>query len=367
MPRFLYHKTESVKFQVHKLILVVAVFAFAAGNYSCSRKSDSWTSRTFHSKTSQFNPYFNGEQAFIEGVDAAKKSHVDDYDEILQVYQWGSEQAAVAIAPQMDRTLEKCTKVITEHSMLIRGKQKNIYVVKSYLLIGKARFFKYEFFPALETFNYIIQQFSKDKKAADIVAEAQLWAGRCQIMIGNQSSAEAYFQELLESKRVNKKLKSDISASMAQSQINTKQYENAIESLTDAIENGPNKQMRIRWTFIKAQLYERVGNNFDASKAYKEVVRLKPSNYDMLFTAQLNRAKNFDVYMESSNIVYRELNKMLEDKKHRVPRPDLLCYGRGCACRRRVRQSRSIFKEIDTCQCKKQRAKRAKLFKDCRC
>jgi Tfp pilus assembly protein PilF len=103
---------------------------------------------------------------------------------------------------------------------------------------------------------------------------------------------------------------------MAQSQINTKQYESAIESLNDAIENGPNKQMRIRWTFIKAQLYERVGNNFDASKAYKEVVRLKPSNYDMLFTAQLNRAKNFDVYMESSNIVYRELNKMLEDEKN---------------------------------------------------
>ncbi len=246
----------------------------------------------------------------------AQKSHVDNYDDILFVYQWGTPEAATAIAPQMDRTIEKCTKVIKEHSMVIKGKQKNIYVIKSYLLIGKARFFKYDFFPALETFNYIIKQFSKDKKAVDLVAEAQLWAGRCQIMIGNQSSAEAYFEELLQDKKINKKLKADISASMAQSQINSKQYEAALLSLTEAIENGPNKQQRIRWTFIQAQLHEKLGNNHEASQAYKDVVRMKPSNYDMLFTAQLNRAKNFDVYMESSNIVYRELNKMLDDEKN---------------------------------------------------
>ena len=316
MPRFLKHNVKPVKIISHKKIIYVTAVLLATVHFSCSRKSDSWTSRTFHQTTSQFNPYFNAEQSFIEGADAAYKSHVDDYDEILEVYRWTTESSATAIAPQMDRTLEKCAKVIRDHSMVIKGKQKNQYVIKSYLLIGKARFYKYDFFPSLETFNYIIQQFSKDKKAKDLVAEAQLWAGRCQIMIGNQSSAEAYFDELYGDKRISKKLKADISASMAQMHINTKNYESAITSLNEAITNGPKKQQRIRWTFIKAQVHERLGNNYEASQAYKEVILLKPSDYDMLFTAQLNRAKNFDVYMENANIVYRELNKMLEDEKN---------------------------------------------------
>ena len=316
LPRFLKHINQLVKISTNKFLLSLTAILLVAMQFSCSRKSDSWTSRTFHRTTSQFNPYFNAEQSFIEGAAAAEKSHVDDYDEILEVYRWTTESSATSVAPQMDRTLEKCAKVIKDHSMVIKGKQKNIYVIKSYLLIGKARFYKYDFFPALETFNYIIQQFSKDKKATDLVAEAQLWAGRCQIMIGNQSSAEAYFNELYGDRHISNKLKADISASMAQMHINTKNYESAVISLDEAIANGPKKQQRIRWTFIKAQLHERLDNSYEASQAYKEVVRLKPSDYDMLFTAQLNRAKNFDVYMENANIVYRELNKMLEDEKN---------------------------------------------------
>ncbi len=295
-------------------VCAVLMFAMIAG--SCSRKSDSWTSRTFHKNTSRFNPYFNGEQSFIEGAAEVEQNHVDDYEDVLNVYRWGSAEDAKSVATKMDRTLEKCAKVITDHSMVIKNKQKNIYVVKSYLLIGKARFYKYDFFPALETFNYIIQQFSKDKKALNLVAEARLWAGRCQIMIGNQSSAEAYFEDLYHDKKIDNKFRADINASMAQMHIYNKNYDAAVVSLKEAVRYQRKKQLRIRWIFIEAQLHERLGNNYEASQAYKDVVSMKPSDYNMMFVAQLNRAKNFDVYMENSNIVYRELNKMLEDEKN---------------------------------------------------
>ena len=297
-------------------IVFLAITVLVIGQYSCSRKSDSWTSRTYHKMVSKFNPYFNGEEAYEAGVISLEKSHKDDYDEILKVYRWGTADQATAVAPQMDRALEKSAKVIKDHSMVVKGQQKNTYVIKSYLLIGKARFYKHDFFPSLETFNYVIQQFSKDKKAADFVAEAQLWAGRCQLMIDNPTAAANYFNELYNNRRISNRFKADISASMAQMHINSKDYESAVISLTEAISRGPQKQQKIRWTFIRAQLHERLNNNYESSQDYKAVIAMKPNNYDMLFTAQLNRAKNFDVYLENASIVYKELEKMLADEKN---------------------------------------------------
>jgi hypothetical protein len=138
--------------------LPVAILAMAL--LGCSRKSDSWTSRTYHKMTSKFNPYFNGEQAYLEGVRSIESSHIENYEEILPIYIWGTPEQGNAVAPKMDRAIEKGAMVIRDHSMVIGGKQHNTYVVKSYLLLGKARFYKQDFFPALETFNYIIQQFS---------------------------------------------------------------------------------------------------------------------------------------------------------------------------------------------------------------
>ena len=305
-----------VKNRVTSTFLLLVVIATAISSNSCSRKSDSWTSRTYHKMTSKYNPYFNGEEAYKEGVATAAKNHKDDYEEILTVYRWGTSEQATAIAPQMDRAIEKSVKVIKNHSMVVSGKQHNTYVIKSYMLMGKARFYKHDFFPALETFNYIIQQFEKDKKASNLVDEARLWAGRCQLMIGNPITAESYFDELYNNKKVDKRLRSDISASRAQSFINSKQYELAVENLKMAIKYGPDKQDRIRWTFIIAQLQERLDNNYEASRAYKEVIDMKPANYEMLFIAQLNRARNFDVFMENPGIVYKELEKMLRDDKN---------------------------------------------------
>lgn len=307
-----------VRVKKHQITYALAIAA-AVGLLllpACSRKKDTWTSRTYHNMTSKFNPYFNGEESFKEGALSTQNNHKNNFEEILSVYQWGTEQQATAVAPQMDRAIEKGAKVIQEHSMLIKGKQKNFYTIKSYLLIGKARFYKYEFFQSLETFNYIIQQFNKDEKARDLVYEAYLWAGRCQVMIGNNIGANQYFDELYNNKKVDKNLRADVEASRAQMLINQKNYEEAIEALNAAIKQTSKKVNRIRWTFITAQLYERTESNYEASRAYKKVIDLKPADYEMLFTAQLSRARSFDVYMENPGIVYKELEKMLKDDKN---------------------------------------------------
>jgi tetratricopeptide (TPR) repeat protein len=305
-----------VKLVLHIAPRFLVIALLAAALLSCSRKSDSWTSRTYHKMTSKFNPYFNGEQAYLKGVASIETNQKENYEEILPLYIWGTAEQATSVSPDMDRAIEKAAKVIKDHSMVIGSKQKNAYVIKSYMLMGKARFYKQDFFTSLETFNYVIQNFSKDKKAANDITEARLWAGWCQLQIGNTISAESYFDDLLNNRKIDKRYLPDVYASKAQAFINDGLYESAEELLAEALKEGPTKEQRIRWTFVKAQLEERTDKNYEASRDYKAVISMNPRNYEMLFTAQLNRARNFDVVMENANIVYKELEKMLKDDKN---------------------------------------------------
>ncbi|MDX5325828.1 MAG: hypothetical protein LPK80_06165 [Bacteroidota bacterium] len=296
----------SSRFSIFFLVLTVALLG-------CSRKKDTFTSRTYHKMTSKFNPLFNGEQTLLKGMETLENSTQDNYEEILQVYPWGDEKLAQTIASDMERSVEKGSKVIQQHSMYIRGDQKNPYIIDSYMLIGKARFMKYELFPALETFNYVSNQF----KDSDAYYEAILWAGRTNTRIGNYYAAENNFNELYNNKKVPKKLEPHVRASMAQLYIETEQYNAAIRALADAVEDAPDKKSRVRWTFIMAQLNEKLGNKHDASVLFGKVADLHPDKYELEFKARIRQAKNFDIYMESPAKIYRILKDLAKDEKNK--------------------------------------------------
>ena len=61
------------------------------------------------------------------------------------------------IVPGFDRAEEKAVKGIQKHSMKINEVQYNRQIDESYLLLGKARYFDRRFFPALEAFNFILE------------------------------------------------------------------------------------------------------------------------------------------------------------------------------------------------------------------
>jgi tetratricopeptide (TPR) repeat protein len=282
----------------------------------CSRKKDSWTSRTYHQNVSRYNAYFNGEQAMLKGLATVKTGNVDDYSKLLHAFQWGDEALRQSVIPDMDRAIEKSTKVIKTHSMEIKGRQKNKYVIMSYMQIGKARFIKGDYFPALETFNYVINNFGKTKIGKPLALESQMWAGWCQLQIGNNFSAENYFNEVYRNKDLDSKLADDVSAGLAQMYIQVKNYDEAYTKLREAILKSDVKEEKMRWIFMLGQIQEILGNKYEASTHFKKVVMMNPANYDLLFTAQLKRALNFDIYMEDSEVVYRELDKMLKDDKN---------------------------------------------------
>ncbi len=260
---------------------------------------------------SRFNPLFNGEQALLQGEATLEKQHKDNFDEILPVYPIGDKDAATGVMPTMDKAIEKATKVITRHSMMIRNDQKNRYIDNSYMLIGKARYYKREYLEALETFNYVIQQFPESK----MIDEARLWAAKTESALGNYLPAKDKFEAIYRSEDVSRKTKANILASYAQLEINQKNYQGSYQLLKQAVEKTRDKQQEVRWLYIMAQLQAQVGNDYEASELFRRVIRKGPP-YELLFQAQLNRARYYDVDIQDAQKVYADLNDMLKDDKN---------------------------------------------------
>lgn len=260
---------------------------------------------------SKFNPLYNGEQAMIQGELALKQAHRDDFSTILSVFQEGDKAAASSVKPTMDKAIEKAAKVIQEHSMMIRNDQKNTYIDDSYLLLGKARYYKREYLEALETFNYCVQQYPDSKN----YEEARYWAARTETALGNFISAKDKFEKMYRSERLPKRLKGDVFASFGQLEIDQKHYSVAIQLLSQAVEKTKDREKEIRWMFIIGQLHSALGNDYEASEMFRKVIKKGPP-YELLFQAQLNRARNYDVDLQDPEIVMDDLRAMLKDDKN---------------------------------------------------
>lgn len=279
---------------------------------SCSRQKDNFFSRTYHRMTAKFNPLFNGEQAFLQGYNSLVAGHQNNYDEVIALYPFGSEEQAQSVVPQMDRAIEKSVKVIKEHSMNIAGNEKNPYVIDAYMLLAKASFFKHDYFKAVEGFNYVIQHFPNTEQAI----EARLWAGRTSTRLENEFSARAQFEEIYRNRDVRNRLKPHIYASMAELEISLGNWTAASDLLKEALDEGPEKVYRMRWRYALGQVYERMMLRHEASEAFSEVVSDHPADYELYLNAQLQRALNFDVTMGRVREVYEDLEDMAKDDKN---------------------------------------------------
>lgn len=260
---------------------------------------------------SKFNPLFNGEQALLKAENSIKLQHKDNFEEILPVYKIGDEQLISSLKPDLDKAIEKGSKVIQGHSMLIKNSQKNKYIDNCYVLIGKSRFYQRDYLKALETFNFVLLEYPKE----EAVYEAKMWAAKCKTALGNTLAAKEDFENIYREKKVDKKLKADIFASYAQLEINERRYKPAYQLLQQAINHSRSKSQRIRWLFICGQLQARLGNDFEAREIFGEVIKKGPP-YALLFQAQLNRARNFDEELNDRSKAFDELEDMLKDDKN---------------------------------------------------
>jgi tetratricopeptide (TPR) repeat protein len=278
--------------------------------------------------------YYNGKDAYNEGMKSIDKSFVENYSLILPVNKYSDKEAARSAIGNMNRAVEKSAKCIRKHSITVRPKkdkrrkfkgkkrqryeafynQKEFvkYIDDAYLLMGKSHLMKHDYFPAMEAFNFLIQEYS-DKP---VKFDGYLWLAKTYVEMGKMNKAKEILGQMEALKfKLPEHLEGEIALTYADIFIRETNYEEAIKKLKLGMESVTKKKEKARLNFILAQLYKEIKETQKAYKAFGECIDHNP-NYEMVFNARINRASIFNSASGDSKDLQRELEKMLKDDKN---------------------------------------------------
>jgi len=316
------------------LIPVTILLLFFVTACSSSKNADrNIVTRSVDDLIARDNGYFNARLIMRESEKNLWEEQQDNYEEILPIFKYGTQEQATAIQPGMDEVNTKCSWVIQKH-------KKSKWVDDCYFLLGKAYFYERNYDEALTSFQYIVAEYSnliekqsKNKRISEdedgelsffeklkhqpVSSEAGIWVARSLVEKKKFSEAHTVISVLKSKENFPKWLLGELYAVEADGYMKQGQVENAVEPLSEAVANTEDKVLKARYLFILAQLYAQQHDTKNAMKAYQEVLQLKPS-YDMDFYTRLNMAK---LSLENSSLSGREskedLLALLKDEKYK--------------------------------------------------
>ncbi|MCD8319018.1 MAG: tetratricopeptide repeat protein, partial [Paraprevotella sp.] len=295
---------------------------------ACSTKKNTSGTRFYNAMTARFNTYFNGSEAFKEGIEEQQKGHKDNYTALLPMYYVRNKTTAAIGKTSFTTAIEKCEKAIKQHSIKVRPKSNvnkrktaeekaylarkefNPFLRHAWLLMGKAQFQQGNFIESASTFNYICDLYAGQP---DVVSVARAYLARCYVELGWPYDAEDVFGKIRRDS-ISSEGKREYNASYADYLIFVKQYDDAIPYLQKAIKNEKSKNQRARLNFLLGQIYHEVNNPTEAYKALRRVVRANPP-YELSFSAQILQSEVMSTGNRAKMV--KKLRRMVKNKKNK--------------------------------------------------
>ncbi|MBN8701961.1 MAG: hypothetical protein J0M08_02790 [Bacteroidetes bacterium] len=283
---------------------------------SCSTKKNKFVNRQYHNLTSHYNGQYWAEESIKDGVFKIEQSHKDNYNRLLPIFIHPNEEESKSIYSEMDRAIKKSSTVIQRHAITDK-KGKEIpgavrWIDENYMVIGKAYFYKRDFFSAIEVFDYVSKVYVKSPTRY----QAMLWLIRTYNEMASVSMSQQVIDYINADKNFPKKWQGEFSALTADYMIKRGMYADAAQQLTKAIILSHGKKTKSRYAFVLAQLYEKLEDNKKAAQYYDYVIKQNPP-YDMLFAAKIHRAKLYDADSKDGKHIKNVLSKMAKDPKNK--------------------------------------------------
>ncbi len=276
----------------------------------CSTKKNTITRRMYHNLTSHYNVYFNGEQSLKDGEKQLRTLVKDDYNQVLRVYNYGTEQNGTSMNSTMDRAIEKTAICVQKHSMKFGSRERVKWIDDAYLVMGKAHFFKHDYIPAKRTFDFVATEYNYN----DIAHVANMWLIKTYLQTEEYPKAVAMIEQL-QAKTAGmtkppKELMRNVDFIIADYFIAVKDYNSAVKYLKNGILLNNDSDLRTRAMFIMGQIYMRQGDSERATAQFRKVVKRNPE-YEMKFEARMNIAMVGTA--DNAKELYKMMNKMLRD------------------------------------------------------
>ncbi len=258
--------------------------------------------------TTKYNLYFNGGEAYKEGLKAMEEKHDEEFSQRIwlhPVYQQVGKKEPAA-NNHFDRAIEKSKMALQRRSITNKPKRKgkntpeykqwlqrseyNPYMHNVWMLSGKAQFMKGDFNAAASTFAYTLRHFWWKPYT---IAECHIWLARIYAVQGYGIDAETELglvipakqyqsQEQLSKLQAYKEMTRSMrqAFSLAQAEILLSRKETATQAV-EYLQVGrgafQTKAQRLRCDYLMAQLLEERG---DYQKAYDLYGKLGHSGKD---------------------------------------------------------------------------------------
>ena len=322
-----------------KYILPLVLLTLLIG---CSTEKDKRLNKFYHNTTAYYNGYFNAREIIKQSNKDYNRTIQEDFTELIPVNRYPNEEESKAFFPEMNRAIDKTSTVISKHAMPNVKKGRDAkeeygkWMDENWLVMGVGYFYKKEYEPAIEKFEYIVKMYPKDKTKY----YAKLWLAKSYIEMGDFPKALSYLNEIevekeakeikevkqkktqdrrkkykkRKKKKTNRrssikrtkhraeakeersflvefpeKMSADYFATLADFHLRRNEFKEAVEFLDSAIHYEKTKKLRVRYNFIQAQLHQELGNLPVASDKYSYVIK-KSASYQMIFYSKINRA-----------------------------------------------------------------------------
>ncbi|MDR2359239.1 MAG: tetratricopeptide repeat protein [Prevotellaceae bacterium] len=305
----------------------VLLWLCAAG---CSTKKNTWLSRAYHNVTSEFNVKFNGNESFKEGAWKADRYTPEEYEQLPPVFSYAHKDIPGIVSGEMDRTIEKCEKLILKHSITVKPSKKpdskasreerdfynrkefNSVVDDAYLLSGKAHLYLHEYDKAILVFEHLLAEYPKSSSAP----EARLRLAAAFIYTNDPEHAETLLNAAAKEKKpLPEKFNALLNATYAELYILQKNYRQAAIHLENALKQEAKKGIKLRYYFILGELYSQTGDMDKSTACMDKIIRSNPS-YSVAFAAQMRKAALYNPNTQGSRLK-EDLRRMLDDEKYK--------------------------------------------------
>ena len=304
----------------------------------CSVKKNTAGSRFYHSFTTRYNVYFNGNEAYKQGTQAIESGNKDNYLEMIPLYSIENKKTIGLGSSEFDRAIEKSQKAIKLHSIKkkpvrkpgkksekqkrwLSQKEYNPFLHNAWMLMGKAQFYKGQFLEAASTFSYIARLYNTDPKVA---VNAKIWLSRCYTEMDWFYDADDVLSKL-NNDSLPSNLVSAYSAAYGNYLLRQKRFKEAVPYLLSIIKHEKKKKQKAREYYLLGQVYQEMGDNANAFAAYGKVPGQNPP-YELEFNARIKQTEV--VPPSNAHKTIKNLQAMARSSKNK-DYLDQVCYALG--------------------------------------
>ncbi len=260
--------------------------------------------KVYHNITARYNGYFIAREKLKEAELAVAEGMVNDYNRPLAILTHPNEISSATIAPILEDVIKKASFPVQRH-------KTSRWVDDSYILIGKARYYKEDYDDAIKTFKYA-NTISPDIHAKQL---ALIWLMRSYLVTDEMENALAV-SDFIKKERLNKSNAALYYLTRAEYYNKDNNVAKTIENLEFAVPLIRKKDEQNRARFILAQLYQQTGADKKAYAQYNKILRRNPP-YELGFYSKLNLGQVTELSNPSDKKrIEKYYAKLLKDLKN---------------------------------------------------